>query len=165
LKAEEAATNDAAAEGAATTDWAPDATPAGEWGAPDSTATDAWGTPDAAASADSWNVPVADTTAPLPEGDKPEGRPRRERELEEEDNTLTLEQYLAQQKDKESIVPKLEGTRKANEGADANIWKDVVPLQKEDDDAYFVGKVGIRNFPLSFIHLSYADQGRAESSS
>lgn len=54
---------------------------------------------------------------------------------------MTLEQYLAQQKDKESAIPKLEGTRQANEGADANIWKDVVPLQKEEEDAYFVGKV------------------------
>ncbi|KAF8237810.1 hypothetical protein L208DRAFT_1457127, partial [Tricholoma matsutake] len=141
LKTEQAATNDAAAEGAGTNDWSVDSAPAEAWGSPAATPTaDAWGTPETAPGADAWSAPVADTTAP-PEADKPEGRPRREREPEEEDNTLTLEQYLAQQKEKESVIPKLEATRKANEGADANIWKDVVPLQKEDEDAYFVGKI------------------------
>lgn len=151
LKTEEAANVDAAVEGADTTEWAVEGAPAGDWGAPDATATttaDAWGTPDAAANADAWAAPVADATAPPPEGDKPEGRSRREREPEEEDNTLTLEQYQAQQKEKDSAIPKLEGTRKANEGADANIWKDVVPLQKEEEDAYFVGKVRL------FIHTT-----------
>ncbi|KAF9455834.1 hypothetical protein BDZ94DRAFT_1286004 [Collybia nuda] len=127
LKNEVDATVDAAAEGASN-DWAADAAPSNDWGAPDT-----------AAAADAWAAP---TTGDAPaEGDKPEARPRREREPEEEDNTLTLEQYLAQQKEKESAIPKLEGTRQANEGADANIWKDVVPLQKEEEDAYFVGKV------------------------
>lgn len=147
LKTEQAATNDAAAEGAGTNDWSVDSAPAEAWGSPAATPTaDAWGTPETAPGADAWSAPVADTTAP-PEADKPEGRPRREREPEEEDNTLTLEQYLAQQKEKESVIPKLEATRKANEGADANIWKDVVPLQKEDEDAYFVGKVGVLIIP------------------
>ena len=134
LKAEEAATVDAAAE-ATTNDWAGDA------GAP---AANEWGAPDAGA--DAWATPAPDATAaattPVAEGEKPEGRPRREREPEEEDNTLTLDQYLAQQKEKDAIIPKLENTRKANEGADANIWKDVVPLSKnEEENAYFVGKV------------------------
>ncbi|KAF8898694.1 hypothetical protein BD779DRAFT_1666490 [Infundibulicybe gibba] len=128
LKTEQAATTDAAAEG--------------EWTA-DANAADAWATP--TADADAWAAPPADAAAAAaPDADKPEreGRPRREREPEEEDNTLTLEQYLAQQKEKEnSVIPKLEGTRKANEGADANIWKDVVPLSKnEDEEAYFAGK-------------------------
>jgi len=135
LKAEQAADVDVAVEGANG-----DSTPAGDWGAPDATSNaDAWGAPDAA-NADAWAAPAGDAAAPAQEGDKAEGRPRREREVEEEDNTLTLEQYLTQQKEKESAIPKLEGTRKANEGADANIWKDVVPLQKEEEDAYFVGK-------------------------
>lgn len=131
LKNEVDADVDAAAE-EATNDWSGDAAPSNDWGAPD-----------AAASADAWAAPSGDAppTAATADGEKPEGRPRREREPEEEDNTLTLEQYLAQQKDKESAIPKLEGTRQANEGADANIWKDVVPLQKEEEDAYFVGKV------------------------
>ncbi|KAF7310947.1 HABP4-PAI-RBP1 domain-containing protein [Mycena chlorophos] len=115
LKAEQAAATDAAAE----------ATPAGgDWGA-------------AAGDAGDWAAPAAaDGAAPT---DKPEGRPRREREPEEEDNTLTLDQYMAQQKEKDSAaVPKLEGVRKVNDGADA--WKDVVALEKGDTDSYFVGK-------------------------
>ncbi|KAJ6604698.1 hypothetical protein DFH09DRAFT_1300876 [Mycena vulgaris] len=135
LKAEQAAISDATAEAAPAAeggDWAAPATEAGEWGAP-------------AAGAD-WTAPAGDAAAPAAAtegGAKPDrdGRPpRREREVEEEDNTLTLEQYLAQQKEKDSLVPKLEGVRKANEGADANIWKDAVALEKSDEDAYFVGK-------------------------
>ncbi|KAG6845808.1 hypothetical protein H0H87_003862 [Tephrocybe sp. NHM501043] len=114
LKNEQDATVDATAE-------------VNEWNA-DSGAGADWGTaPEAGADA-----------APAAEGEKQEGRPRREREPEEEDNTLTLEQYLAQQKEKESAIPKLEGARQANEGSDE--WKDVVPLSKDEEDAYFVGK-------------------------
>jgi plasminogen activator inhibitor 1 RNA-binding protein len=120
LKAEEAADKDAAAEGANN-----------EWGA-------------AAADANEWAIP-ADTSgdAAPAEGDKPEGRPRREREQrepEEEDNTLTLDQYLAKKAEKElDIVPKLEA-RKANEGDDS-IWSDAVAISKnEEEEAYFVGK-------------------------
>lgn len=113
LKAEQQANVDAAVEGKS--EW--DDTGAADWGA---------------APAD------APADAPAAEGDKPEGRPRREREPEEEDNTLTLDQYLAQQKEKDSAVPKLEGVRQVNESADA--WKDAVPLSKDGEDAYFVGK-------------------------
>ncbi|KAG6879700.1 hypothetical protein C0992_012548 [Termitomyces sp. T32_za158] len=119
LKVEEAAAVDATAE-------------ANEW------------TADAGATGD-WDTPAAGTAtdaAPTAEGDKADGRPRKDKEPEEEDNTLTLDQYLAQQKDKESVVPKLEVARQANEGADSTIWKDVVPLSKaEGGDAYYVGKV------------------------
>lgn len=142
LKAEQAATVDAAVEAttnaaveSTTNDWAGDAgaPAAGEWGAPEAGA-DAWAAP-------AGDATAAATTPAAAEGEKPEGRPRREREPEEEDNTLTLDQYLAQQKEKDTVIPKLENTRKANEGADANIWKDVVPLSKnEEEDAYFVGK-------------------------
>ncbi|KAL0951122.1 hypothetical protein HGRIS_007858 [Hohenbuehelia grisea] len=120
LKTEEAANTDAAAEGT----WGGDAAP-GDWAAP------AEGTQD-------WASGAAPADA---SGDKPaEGeRRRKEREPEEEDNTLTLEQYLAQKKD-ELNVPKLE-TRKANEGADGDLWKGAVALQKgAEEDAYFVGK-------------------------
>lgn len=80
-----------------------------------------------------------------PEGtqeDKPEAaRPRREREPEEEDTTLTLDQYLAQKKEKDTNVPKLEATRQANEGVGDEIWKDATVLTKnEDEESYFVGK-------------------------
>lgn len=52
---------------------------------------------------------------------------------------MTLDQYLAQQKDKElADVPKLE-TRKVDSG---EIWKDAIALQKnEEEDTYFAGKV------------------------
>ncbi|PPR06893.1 hypothetical protein CVT24_011583 [Panaeolus cyanescens] len=104
LKAEQAASTDAAAE----------------WGAPAATDADAWGS-GAAASADAWATPAEGENAEAEA--KPEGRPRREREPEEEDNTLTLDQYLAQQKEKESAIPKLDNTRKANEGAEDDLWK------------------------------------------
>lgn len=123
LKNEQAASADAAVEG-------------NEWAADTAAAASDWNTPAA-----DWSAPAAGTdAAPAAEGDKPEGRPRREREPEEEDNTLTLDQYLAQQKEKESAIPKIAATRQANEGADANIWKDVVALEKNEGDAYFVGK-------------------------
>ncbi|KAG6878407.1 hypothetical protein C0993_007589 [Termitomyces sp. T159_Od127] len=118
LKVEEAAAVDATAE-------------ASEWTAEGGNTAD-------------WDAPAqgpATDAAPAAEGDKADGRPRKEKEAEEEDNTLTLDQYLAQQKEKESVVPKLESARQANEGADTNIWKDVVPLTKgEGEDSYFVGK-------------------------
>jgi len=113
LKAEQQANVDAAVEGK--NDW-------------DDTGAADWGTAPADAPADA---------APA-EGDKPEGRPRREREPEEEDNTLTLDQYLAQQKEKDSAVPKLEGVRQVNDNADT--WKDAVALSKDNEDSYFVGK-------------------------
>ncbi|KAK0465133.1 uncharacterized protein EV420DRAFT_1617867 [Desarmillaria tabescens] len=102
LKQEEAAATDAVVEGS------------NEWGAPTAATGGEWGAP--APGGDAWEAPAggdttADAAAPA---DKP---PRRERE-EEEDNTLTLDQYLAQQKSKEGILPQPEA-RKANEGAEA----------------------------------------------
>jgi len=92
--------------------------------------------PDAAAAA---------TTAPegtdAARDDKGEGRPRREREPEEEDTTLTLDQYLAQKKEQEGNLPKIEGTRQANDGAGDDLWKGATVLSKTEEDAsYFVGK-------------------------
>jgi len=128
FKAEEAATVDAVAEGAVATEWGGDASGGlADWGAP------------AESSADAWAAPAEG--APAGDGEAKTERPgRREREPEEEDNTLTLDQYLAQQKEKDSVIPKLESTRKANDGDDS--WEGVVPLAKnEEEDAYFVGKV------------------------
>ncbi|KAJ7706130.1 hypothetical protein B0H17DRAFT_1174986 [Mycena rosella] len=116
LKAEQAAVGDAAAEAA----------PAGEWGAPAPPR-----------KARRCRHPRGRSTAKPDRDGRP---PRREREPEEEDNTLTLEQYLAQQKEKESAIPKLEGVRQANEGADADLWKGAVAVSKGEEDAYFVGK-------------------------
>ncbi|KAJ7103488.1 hypothetical protein B0H15DRAFT_215417 [Mycena belliarum] len=131
LKAEQAAVSDANAEAApAGGEWGATAAGASEWDAPAGNA--------------EWTAPAGDAAAADAEGAaKPEreGRPpRREREPEEEDNTLTLEQYLAQQKDKDSLIPKIEAVRQANEGADADLWKGAVALDKGEEDAYFVGK-------------------------
>ncbi|KAL4069582.1 hypothetical protein V8B97DRAFT_1918108 [Scleroderma yunnanense] len=94
----------------------------------------------AAGADDPWSAPAAEETTPAQvngEVDKPEAR-RRDKE-EEEDNTLTLDQYLAQQKERESaVVAKLE-TRKANEGDDS-IWNGATRLEKGDGEAYFAGK-------------------------
>ncbi|KJA29197.1 hypothetical protein HYPSUDRAFT_61230 [Hypholoma sublateritium FD-334 SS-4] len=122
LKTEEAAVVDAAAETTGA-EWGGE-TPAADWGGAETTV-------------DAWTAAATTETADAEA--KPERRPRRDAEPEEEDNTLTLDQYLAQQKDKDTIVPKLE-TRKANDGAD-DIFKDAVALTKnEEEETYFVGK-------------------------
>lgn len=130
LQAETAATVDAAAEQSGGDAWGAPASDAAGWGA------------DAPADASVWDAPVGETAAPATEG-KPaerEGRPRREEE--EEDNTLTLDQYLAQKKEKEAAaLPEKPQARQANEGADGSLWKDAVAIQKGgEEDAYFVGK-------------------------
>jgi len=147
---EQAATVDAAVESGATNDWNAGPTvaaadPAADWAgtATADASADPWGS-SAAAAADDWGTSdpaPAPAAAPAADNSKSEGRPRKDREPEEEDNTLTLSQYLAQQKEKESAIPKLENTRKANEGASDDLWKDAVALSKnEEEDAYFVGK-------------------------
>ncbi|KZT06931.1 uncharacterized protein LAESUDRAFT_725682 [Laetiporus sulphureus 93-53] len=100
---------------------------------------DAWAAP----TNDNWGeAPAVTEEVAAPEPEKAgEGRRGRDREVEEEDNTLTLDEYLRQQREKElDLVPKLE-TRKANEGDDS-IWKDAVVVNKKDEEesAYFVGK-------------------------
>ncbi|PCH33588.1 hypothetical protein WOLCODRAFT_22099 [Wolfiporia cocos MD-104 SS10] len=125
LKAEDAAAGDAAAEA-----FNPPADTSG-WGATDPSA-DAWGA----------STPAEDAAAAAVEGDKSgEREGRKPRDVEEEDNTLTLDEYLKQKKQQElELIPKLE-VRKANEGDDS-IWKDAVVVNKKDEDeaAYFVGK-------------------------
>ncbi|KAF8501921.1 hypothetical protein JB92DRAFT_859857 [Gautieria morchelliformis] len=61
---------------------------------------------------------------------------------EEEDNKLTLDEYLAKKaKAEATAVPKLETVRQANEGVDESLWKDAVPLAKgKEESNYFVGK-------------------------
>jgi len=123
LKAETAATNDAAAEAT----WGSGGDNADAWGAPPPSGEDTGATNAGAGAGDA-------------EKGTGEGR-RREREPEEDENTLTLEQYLAQRKESD-VIPKLSGTRKPNDGADDSAWKDAVPLKKgdEDEEAYFAGK-------------------------
>ena len=153
LKAEQAATIDAAAESGGTNDWAAPAAdaPAGDWGAPaaDASAGD-WGAPAVDTSAGDWGAPPQDAApGQSPDAEKTDGARRRDRNPEEEDNTLTLDQYLAQQKEKENaLLPKLE-TRKANDGAEDTIFNDATRLEKGEGEAYFSGKVAIRpSFPI-----------------
>lgn len=131
LKVEEAATVDAAAESAVVNDW----------GAP----------AEADATAGGWDAPAPDAAQEQssPDADKTEAPRRKDRDQEEEDNTLTLDQYLAQQKENElGLLPKLE-TRKANDGQDA-IWDGVTRLEKAEGEAYFSGKVLLSLPSLSF---------------
>lgn len=129
LKAEEAGTTDAQAEGVA-------AAAADAW---DPVPIDPWSAPPPA---DSWGAPPAEgDAAPVAEDEKGgDDRKPRDRDPEEDDNTISYDQYLSQMKDgTTSSVPKLEGVREANEGAD-DAWGDVVEHKKnEDDQAYFVG--------------------------
>lgn len=125
LKAEEAATFDAAAESGGINDWAPTAdTSAGDWGAP----------------------PQDPAPEHSPDVEKPDSARRKDRDPEEEDNTLTLEQYLAQQKGDPVLLPKLE-TRKANDGAQDDIFDGAVRLEKGHGEAYFSGKVPTPHIP------------------
>jgi len=129
LKVEEAGTTDAQAEGVA-------AAAADAW---DPVPIDPWSAPPPA---DSWGAPPAEgDAAPVAEDEKGgDDRKPRDRDPEEDDNTISYDQYLSQMKDgTTSSVPKLEGVREANEGAD-DAWGDVVEHKKnEDDQAYFVG--------------------------
>ncbi|KAH0838334.1 hypothetical protein J3R83DRAFT_6613 [Lanmaoa asiatica] len=119
LKVEEAATNDAAAESGGMNDWAaPADTSAGDWGAP----------------------PQNPAPEQSPDVEKPDSARRKDRDQEEEDNTLTLDQYLTQQREKEiALLPKLE-TRKANEGTEDTIWHGATRLEKGEGETYFSGK-------------------------
>lgn len=111
LKAETGAATDAAAE-------------TNEWDAPNE--------------ASGWDAPPAEgaaaATEGAPTGEKAEAR--KPREPEEEDNTLTLDEYRKKLAGLD-IVPKLEG-RKVDESAP----KGAVLVTKKDEDeaAYFVGK-------------------------
>ena len=101
---------------------------------------DPWGAPP---STDPWGVPPESDTIIAAEDEKAEkDRKPGERELEDEESTMSYDQYLEQMKETTtSSVPKLEGIREANEGADGT-WGDVVEHKKnEDEEAYYVGKV------------------------
>jgi plasminogen activator inhibitor 1 RNA-binding protein len=150
LQIEEAATKDVAVEQTGAVDdnaWGGNVATDDAWGAPAPTE-DAWGPP--AATDDAWGAPPAgDAALPTADNDRNEGRRGgrdrdRDREQEEPDVTLTLDQYLAQQKEKALVIPKLE-TRKANEGAGDDLWKGALEVTKKDEEenAYFVRKVRI----------------------
>jgi plasminogen activator inhibitor 1 RNA-binding protein len=158
LQNEEQAVADATAE---TTTLAP----GDDWtGAAPPTGTDDWagaGTTDDAA----WGAPIEGAAAPAAETTEPakaEGgeyrRRRRDDEPEEDDNTLTLDQYLAKKKESESsLLPKLEGPRKVE--GDDKLWKNAVPVNKPEDDSYFVGKVrpDLLLLPICLL-ITFVDQ-------
>ncbi|KAJ1311439.1 hypothetical protein OPQ81_009928 [Rhizoctonia solani] len=106
-------------------------------GAADATA-DAAGNEWAGQVSNDWGAPAEGATEAKPaEGEAQDERPKEE---EEEDNTMTLSEYLAKKKTSDVVPPKLEA-RAANEGSDNTLWKDAVQLQRdEDEDNYFVGK-------------------------
>ncbi|CAM0136847.1 hypothetical protein VKS41_007428 [Umbelopsis sp. WA50703] len=58
-------------------------------------------------------------------------------EEEPEEETKTLEEYLASKK---AAAPGLPEARKPNEGADDAKWKDAVALEKPDEEDFFGGK-------------------------
>lgn len=139
LKNEQQAVADASAEASpavAGDEWGSPAPVADDWAGTANNAADDWATPTDGATA---NKDATETTNTAPAKDDGEYRRRRAQEEEEEDNTLTLEQYLAQQKNA-SAVPKLEGTRKANEGSDDTLWKNATETAKQEEENYFIGK-------------------------
>jgi len=126
-----------------------EATTGGEWDAPPSTDATAWGNPTATADGAGWSdVPVTTDAGAWGEAsavnteDKSERKPRRE---EEEDNTLTLDQYLAKKKVEESsILPKAERRQIADNGE----WKGAVQLLRDDEEeVYFMGKTKTSSKP------------------
>jgi plasminogen activator inhibitor 1 RNA-binding protein len=112
-----------------------------------------WAAPAAEASGDAWDAaPAADDTPAADGAEKPQSGDRRERRgEEEEDNTLTLDQYLAQQREKDNaFVPKLE-VRKPNEGVEDDLFKGAAPLKKGEEAEYFSGKVSV----VVTLHFSH----------
>lgn len=96
---------------------------------------------------DPWAVPAGDGAPaegadgkPAAAGDD-EGRKKKRYEDEEEDNTMTLDQYKAKNAPGDSeVIPKLE-LRQANEGT-SDLFKDAKQLVKDvDSNNYFIGKV------------------------
>ncbi|KDQ16354.1 hypothetical protein BOTBODRAFT_186692 [Botryobasidium botryosum FD-172 SS1] len=96
------------------------------------------------ASAGEWGTPAAGEEAAAQTGGAApaQERTRPPRQEEEEDNTLTLDEYLAKKANDglASLVPKLEGTRATNDGND-ELWKDAIKISKEEEEeTYFAGK-------------------------
>ena len=120
--------------------WGADLVVAGD----DAPATDSWG----------GGGDAGITSTPNAANGTTETRPSKEKE-EEEDNSLTLDEYLAKKaKTEATAVPKLETVRQANEGVDESLWKDAVPLAKgKEESDYFVGKV--RGRSCGFFRCSF----------
>lgn len=91
----------------------------------------------AAANDDAWgSAPAADAGG---EETKESAAPAAEARVEEEDNTMTLDEYLAQRKENAlASVPQLEA-RKANDGDDT--FEGATLITKEEEEDYFAGRV------------------------
>lgn len=92
-----------------------------------------------AAESDALAAVAEATETPAAESEETKAAVTEERKPkeDEEDNTLTLDQYLAKQKETSSaIIPKLEVRTIESEE-----FKGAQQLVRDDEDAYFVGKV------------------------
>jgi len=166
LATETAAANDAAAEQAAPAEnweptgggeeWGAEASNT-EWGAGGGGGGDTeWG---AEAGSNDWAAPApaSTTNANAEEPAERSDRRPRDRQEDEPDNTLTLDQYLAQQKEKSSVIPQL-AIRKIEQ--DEGLWKGAKELVKgTDEGAYFVGKVRITCAP-TLAHTYHGSRAR-----
>jgi len=100
----------------------------------------AWGAPDASAA--EWAVPAGEEASGQATEAAPAQERRPPRQEEEEDNTLTLDEYLAKKANDglAALVPKLDAGRSTNDG-NTELWKDAIRLSKEEDEeTYFAGK-------------------------
>lgn len=74
---------------------------------------------------------------------------------------MTLDQYLAQKKEKSSLIPQLE-TRKIEQ--DEGLWKGAKELVKgADEDAYHVGKVSVTCVLALVCTHHDLEQGRSQN--
>ena len=72
---------------------------------------------------------------------------------------MTLNQYQAQQKDKNPSIPQLD-PRKVEQ--DQSLWKGAKELVKgADEDVYFVGKVSIKGGVLCCLHVLTRNQNKS----
>lgn len=84
-----------------------------------------------------WGDPLETSeTTPAVDGENQENVEQTQ-QAEEEEKVLTLEQYLASKK---PVSVSLTSSRKPNEGADSNQWKNTVVLNKDEEDFIKLGK-------------------------
>ncbi|KAG8889522.1 hypothetical protein FRB98_003996 [Tulasnella sp. 332] len=102
-----------------------------DWGTP---AAADWGAPAAA----DWGAPDADVSGTPAKDGNPDARPPRP--VEEEDKTMTFEEYRASKTNTLTDLVGSTGPREANEG-NADLFKDAQKLNKADgNESYFAGQ-------------------------
>lgn len=140
------------AAGGGDTSWGAEGGGDTKWGAEGGDSN--WAAPDSA--------PAPTTNIEEPADPEQSNRRPRDRQEEEPDNTLTLDQYIAQQKEKTPLVPQLE-TRKVDQ--DESLWKGAKELVKGAEEvAYFVGKVRDNRVLLLALTHNDLDQGNSQGS-